>query len=164
MGIRTNRLYLFWQEVRRRKVLPFFIAYIAACFAIIEFLDIASSRFSIPEKTFVYLYFVAAIGIPVVIILPWIINRKKEAIAIEGQSIKELGGDPEEKKELHNLPAQLTTFIGRTNEMDTIRQLMVEHRLVSLTGAVTVTSLRELDLKPETPVFLIIKATTLELC
>jgi hypothetical protein len=35
---------------------------------------------------------------------------------------------------------------------------------VELAVEVTVTSLRELDLKPETPVFLIIKATTLELC
>jgi len=40
----------------------------------------------------------------------------------------------------------------------------VDGSAVELAVEVTVTSLRELDLKPETPVFLIIKATTLELC
>ena len=35
----------------------------------------------------------------------------------------------------HNLPAQLTTFIGREKEMQTVKDLISEHRLVTLTGA-----------------------------
>jgi predicted ATPase len=34
----------------------------------------------------------------------------------------------------HNLPAHLTSFIGRQKEMAEIRQLVVEHRLVTLVG------------------------------
>lgn len=135
MTVRTKRFFVLWQEVKRRKVLPFLIGYIAACFAIIEFLDITSNRFDIPENTFVLSYILAAIGIPIVIILPWFLNRKKQWIAIDGQSIKEKSNDIGDKAVKHNLPAQLTTFIGRTKEMDIIRQLVSEHRLVTLTGA-----------------------------
>jgi predicted ATPase len=35
----------------------------------------------------------------------------------------------------HNLPAQLTTFIGREKEMQSVKDLISEHRLVTLTGA-----------------------------
>lgn len=35
----------------------------------------------------------------------------------------------------HNLPAQLTTFVGRAAEMATVRALLDNHRLITLTGA-----------------------------
>ena len=35
----------------------------------------------------------------------------------------------------HNLPAQLTTFVGRGPQMTAVHALLVEHRLVTLTGA-----------------------------
>lgn len=35
----------------------------------------------------------------------------------------------------HNLPAQLTSFVGRATEMTELRQLVTSNRLVSLTGA-----------------------------
>ena len=35
----------------------------------------------------------------------------------------------------HNLPAQLTTFVGRTDQIDDVRRLVRENRLVTLTGA-----------------------------
>lgn len=35
----------------------------------------------------------------------------------------------------HNLPAQLTTFVGRQAQVTELRQLVVENRLVTLTGA-----------------------------
>jgi non-specific serine/threonine protein kinase len=39
-----------------------------------------------------------------------------------------------DKAEKHNLPTQLTSFIGREKEIDTIKDLLNEHRLVTLTG------------------------------
>jgi predicted ATPase/class 3 adenylate cyclase len=36
---------------------------------------------------------------------------------------------------LNNLPSQLTTFIGRENEIDELKKLIVEHRVVTLTGS-----------------------------
>ena len=73
-----NRLSKFWQELKRRKVIYFLIAYVAACYAIIEFSDITSDTFSIPENTVKLLYVIAAIGLPLVIILPWVIYRKQK--------------------------------------------------------------------------------------
>jgi predicted ATPase/class 3 adenylate cyclase/DNA-binding CsgD family transcriptional regulator len=35
----------------------------------------------------------------------------------------------------NNLPAQLTTFLGRDAEMTTLREMLAQHRLVTLTGA-----------------------------
>ena len=35
----------------------------------------------------------------------------------------------------HNLPAQLTTFVGRGPQMDDVRTLLADNRLVTLTGA-----------------------------
>ena len=77
-----NKLSQFWQEIRQRRVLPFLIGYMAACFAIIEFSSNASERYSIPDATLDLIYILAAIGLPIVIVLPWFINRKKsEAIS-----------------------------------------------------------------------------------
>ena len=79
-----NRISQFWQELKRRKVLPFLIAYVAACFAIIEFSTITSDTFSIPDNSVKLIYIIAIISLPVVIILPWFIYRKKpEAISDE---------------------------------------------------------------------------------
>ena len=75
-----NKLSQFWQELKRRKVLPFLIAYLAASFAIIEFFDITSERFTIPDNTFILLYVIAGFGLPVVIIIPWFINRNKPIV------------------------------------------------------------------------------------
>jgi TolB-like protein len=82
-----NKLSQFWQELKRRKVLPFLIGYVAACFAIIEFFLNASETFSVPGKTIKLLYLLSAFGVPVVILLPWFINRKNpEAIADESDA------------------------------------------------------------------------------
>jgi non-specific serine/threonine protein kinase len=38
-------------------------------------------------------------------------------------------------QEKHNLPVQLTSFVGREKELEEIKSLLVEHRIVTLTGA-----------------------------
>jgi TolB-like protein/Flp pilus assembly protein TadD len=83
-----GKLSQFWDELKRRKVLPFLIGYVAACFAIIEFVLNASETFSVPESTIRLLYIFAAFGIPVVIILPWYINRRKimDGSEVSGES------------------------------------------------------------------------------
>jgi predicted ATPase len=130
----SNRFIHFWEELKRRKVLPFLIGYIAACFAIIEFVLNASETFSVPESTIKLLYMLSAFGIPVVVFLPWIINRKKSEETGElpehpTETLKE-----DEKKPLHNLPVQLTNFIGREKETLELRALVENNRLVTITG------------------------------
>ncbi len=36
---------------------------------------------------------------------------------------------------MHNLPVQLTSFVGREAEIDEVRRLLTDNRLVTLTGA-----------------------------
>ena len=135
MPANPNKLSRFWQELKRRKVIYFLIGYVAACFAVIEFFTNTSERFNIPDSIIDLLYILAAIGLPVVIILPWFIFRRK---------IDDSGDDPtlelkppreKEEKPKHNLPAQLATFIGRQNEMQMVHDFIGQHRLVTLTGA-----------------------------
>jgi predicted ATPase len=135
MSNRSERLSWFWVELKRRKVVPILIAYLAASFAIIEFTDITSSKFSIPDSTFNLLYLLAAIGLPLSIILPWYINRKTKEPIIENSTSNEKLPAEDEQDKLHNLPAQLTNFIGREKEIPIVRQLIMEHRLVSIIGA-----------------------------
>ena len=135
MAIKPNNLVQFWKELKRRKVIYFLIGYVATSFAIIEFFLNTSQTFSIPDNTIKLLYFLAAIGIPVVIILPWIINRKKHELSLEEILLQEIITEKKDKKALHNLPAHLSSFIGREKEIESIKQLLSEHRLVTLTGA-----------------------------
>ena len=135
MAQSTNKLSQFWQELKRRKVLYFLIGYVAACFAIIEFFQITSETFSIPENTLKLLYILAAVGLPVVIILPWFINKKKQDYIPEEPATKEFAGGEEEIKVLHNLPVQLTTFIGREKETRELSALVENSRLITITGA-----------------------------
>jgi non-specific serine/threonine protein kinase len=133
MASDPNKLSQFWQELKRRKVLPILIGYLTACVAIIELSGNASDTFSLSKETVKLLWLLSAIGIPVVFILPWVINRKKTiAETVETSSKK---ASSEEAAAKHNLPAQLTTFIGREKEMQTVKDLISVHRLITLTGA-----------------------------
>ena len=52
-----------------------------------------------------------------------------EMLIVEAQSVPANGQPPQ-----HNLPQRLTSFIGRKQEIETISTLVMEHRLVMLTG------------------------------
>lgn len=135
MVLTFKKLSKFWQEFRRRKVLPFIIGYIAACFAIIDFFNNSSERYNISDSTLNLIHLLAAVGLPIVFILPWFINRPKDE-RLADVSIPELTDSKKVKETAnHNLPAQLTTFIGRRKELQLIKELIKEQRLVTLTGA-----------------------------
>ena len=134
MATTPNKLTRFWQELKRRKVLPILIGYLTACVAIIELSGNATETFSLSDSTVKLLWLLAACGIPVVIILPWFINRKKPIAETDETTSKETSSK-ETAATKHNLPAQLTTFIGREKEMQTVKDLISGHRLVTLTGA-----------------------------
>jgi predicted ATPase len=129
-----KRLSRFWHELNRRKVLPFVIGYIAACIAIISFLLESSNIFSVPEDTIKLLYLLAAIGIPIVFILPWFLNRRNMDETGKLPEHKTEALKEEEKKNLHNLPVQLTRFIGREKESRELLSLVESNRLVTITG------------------------------
>jgi len=132
---KSNKLSQFWQELVRRRVVHFLIAYVAACFAIIEFFQITSDTFSISGNLLKLLFILAAIGLPVVIVLPWYINRRKPDKGSDESTGQEADSSEEGKTVKHNLPSQITTFIGREKEMQTTKDMISGHRLVTLTGA-----------------------------
>jgi len=113
---------------------PILIAYLATCFAVIEFVDISSSQFNIPDGSIKLLYLIAAIGLPVVILLPWYFNRHRQENAQDKATHIKKSSAKDEKLVQHNLPIQLTSFIGRQREIPIVRQLINDHRLVTLIG------------------------------
>jgi len=119
-------------------VLPFLIGYIAACPAIIEFFINASETFAVSAETIKLLYLLSAAGIPLVIVLPWFINRKNTEATGEAAELSEHLTETQkaaETKSLHNLPSQITTFIGRKKETEELSNLVENNRLVTITGS-----------------------------
>ena len=53
--------------------------------------------------------------------------------AVEGAGAASSGARATERQS-HNLPVELSSFIGREREISKVRQLLVERRLVTLTG------------------------------
>jgi len=128
MSEKPNYLLRIWLELKGRKVAAFFLGYVATCVAVIEFVDISSDRFDIPESTIKLLYLIAILGLPFAITIPWVIFRKRHITNTEKPN------DGDERSISHNIPSQITTFIGRKKETEEIQDLIKEHRLVSLTG------------------------------
>jgi len=130
-----TRFSRFWHELKRRKVLPILIGYLTACVAVIEISSNAIETFSLSESTVKLLYLLSSAGIPIVILLPLFINRKKQELSPEDLILQEFNTEPKRKKILQNLPAHLPGFIGREKEIKAIKELVSENRLVTLTGA-----------------------------
>ena len=83
----ANKLSRFWQELKRRKIIYFLIAYVATSITIIGFFLDSSETFAIPDNTIKLLYILAAIGLPVVIIFPWVIYRKQKDTDVDDQTL-----------------------------------------------------------------------------
>src|SRR5688572_7910251 len=63
------------------------------------------------------------------------IDRSQWIAFARGRSDSPLISAPSSNKPLTNLPASLTTFIGRGKEQSDVIQLITKHRLITLTGA-----------------------------
>ena len=62
-------------------------------------------------------------------------NRTQAAFKADEIGLLAFGKSMEEKpRKLNNLPAQLTSYIGREKDIREIKKLILEHRLVTLTG------------------------------
>ncbi|MFC2090389.1 NB-ARC domain-containing protein [Bacteroidota bacterium] len=64
--------------------------------------------------------------------MAWFINRKRPEIASKIE-VSEKSIPP--KKSKQNLPLQISSFVGREAEIKEIRELLTEHRLITITGS-----------------------------
>jgi predicted ATPase/DNA-binding SARP family transcriptional activator len=62
------------------------------------------------------------------------LEPSEELRALERAVLRQEIARPEPAEERHNLPAQLTSFVGREKELGELEGLLREHRLVTLTG------------------------------
>ncbi len=59
---------------------------------------------------------------------------RKDTAGVPG-SVVESPGTPEDVRPSHNLPLQLSSFIGREREIAEVEALLADNRLLTLTGA-----------------------------
>jgi tetratricopeptide (TPR) repeat protein len=89
MAKKSGRISLFWQELKRRKVIKAATMYAASAFIIIEASDIVLPRLGLPDWTVTFLIILLIVGFPIALILSWIFDvtpqgmEKTEAITEE---------------------------------------------------------------------------------
>jgi TolB-like protein/TPR repeat protein len=71
MAGKSNKLYLFWQEMRRRKVVRVIPVYAVTSFVILQVVDMTSGPLNLPEWTLPFLIVLLIIGFIVAVILSW---------------------------------------------------------------------------------------------
>jgi TolB-like protein/Flp pilus assembly protein TadD len=94
----SNRLFQFWQEMRRRKVVRVIPVYAAAAFVILQVADMTSGPLNLPEWTLPFLIVLLIIGFIVAVILSWAYDITPKGI--EKTKPIEFSGEPEERRYL----------------------------------------------------------------
>jgi len=74
MAPNPNKLARFWNELRRRNVARVFAVYAAAAFMILEFVDIMSEPFGLPDWALKLAFAILALGLVIAMIISWIFD------------------------------------------------------------------------------------------
>jgi hypothetical protein len=69
-----SKISLFWQELKRRKVIKAVAMYAATAFIIMEAGDIMLTRLGLPDWTVTFLIVLLIVGFPITLILSWIFD------------------------------------------------------------------------------------------
>lgn len=88
MSKKTGKITLFWQELKRRKVIKAATMYAATAFIITEASDIVLPRLGLPDWTVTFLIILLIVGFPIVLILSWIFDLTPQGVE-KTESIKE---------------------------------------------------------------------------
>ena len=80
MSGKVNKIFKFWQELKRRKVFRVIAMYAATAFIITEAADIILPRLGFPDWTVTLLIILLLIGFPVVAVVSWIYDITPEGI------------------------------------------------------------------------------------
>ena len=80
MPDKPNKIFQFWQELKRRNVVRVIAMYAATAFIIIEAADIMLPRLGLPDRTVTLLIIVFLIGFPFAAVISWIYDVTPEGI------------------------------------------------------------------------------------
>jgi len=76
----SNRIYQFWQELKRRKVIHVIVVYASAAFVIIELINNITEPLGLPEWTPTFVIVLLSIGFPLAVIFSWIYDISSKGI------------------------------------------------------------------------------------
>ena len=80
MPRKKSRIYQFWQELRRRRVVHVVTVYASAAFVLIELINNLTGPLNLPGKLSTVAVLVLATGFPLAVILAWIYDLTPEGI------------------------------------------------------------------------------------
>lgn len=80
MPVNPKRVSYFWQELKARNVLRVTTLYVAVSFGLMELIDIISGPLNLPDWTLSVVILLAAVGLPVTIVLSWLFLLTPEGI------------------------------------------------------------------------------------
>jgi len=75
-----NKLFQFWQELKRRRVIHVIVVYATAAFVILEAVDIIFPRLNFPDWTVTFVMILLAVGFPIALIFSWIFDVTPEGL------------------------------------------------------------------------------------
>jgi predicted ATPase len=128
----------FMGKVRKRRIIETVAAFVGGGFALVEFVyHILFHYYHFPRFTVDITIAGVAVAMLCTVAWRWFRREKEEeteklcAVLEEKAQSKRISKSPRK----HNLPEQLTSFIGRSKEIEIVQELLSENRLVTLTGA-----------------------------
>jgi predicted ATPase len=125
----------FIEKIIRNPIIQMLVIYISGGWIVLEIAEYFIENFGLDESARTILLILLVIGLPVAIFFALSLHKKKHETPPEKLALIEKASAKDEKLGQHNLPIQLTSFIGREKEMKVIRQLISKQRMVTLIGA-----------------------------
>lgn len=128
----------FFGELKRRNVYKVAVAYAVVAWLLIQIVTQTFPFFEVPNWAIRLVILLLIIGFPVALILAWAFELTPQGIkrteSVEPAQSSEMQAQPAEPVR-NNLPAQLSSFIGREEQITEIKHLLGSTRLLTLTGA-----------------------------
>ena len=76
----TNKIFQFWQELKRRRVIHVITVYASAAFVIVELFNNLAEPLNLPTNLSTIVIILLAIGFPLVIILSWLYDLTSKGV------------------------------------------------------------------------------------
>ncbi|TFH38240.1 MAG: hypothetical protein E4G95_04030 [Bacteroidia bacterium] len=80
MPEKPNNPFMFWQELKRRKVVRVILGYLATAYIILELISIIAEPFGLPDWTIKLVFVLLCIGFIIAVFLSWIFDITPEGI------------------------------------------------------------------------------------